>query len=91
MSLNTVNYLAVVKMAYIPLTSGDQECVPGNLGSIRFGLEALQLEDAKDSRSAQFWIDSERELAIESNNDTGAGAQGNITVEDSHDMAGMDY
>lgn len=90
MSLNTVNYLAVVKLAYVPLTDSDQEAVPGNIGAARFGLEALQKEDAADPRAATLWKQAEDELATESNNDTGAGASGNINIPDDYDMAGMD-
>lgn len=76
-------FLAICKIGFIKLISDNDECVPGNIGALRRGLEALKLEDAHDDARARVkWEDAKSRLIDEREDDEGAGATGHIRVED---------
>lgn len=76
-------YLAAIKQDYIPLTSEDQEVIPSNIGALKFGLMALLKEDSQDfERANQLWQMGQNLLALQEDDDTGAGAEGKVIIED---------
>lgn len=80
-------FLTICKRAYVPVSSDFDEVIPGNLGALRFGLEALLSEDAKDGpRAREEWATAESLLANEVSDDEGAGAQGAVQVADDFNM-----
>lgn len=86
----TPSYIAVVELAYTPLVNEDEECIPGNLGALKKGLQALLKEDAEDDpRALAKWAECENLLSREMERDTGAGAQGKVMISDDFDMAGL--
>lgn len=84
-------YLCIAKRAYTPLVNDDEEVIPGNIGALKNGLQALLKEDADDSvRAAQKWGEAERLLAEEAENERG-GAQQSISVDDTFFMGDLAY
>lgn len=76
-------FIAVCKIDYVPISNPEDEVVPGNLGALRMGLEALQKEDANDFlRAGQLWNGGLKLLADEREDDMGAGATGSIQWND---------
>lgn len=85
-------YVAIVKLDYVPLTGDDEEVVPGNIGALKKGLEALLSEDARDNtRARELWEEAKTLLAEESEDDTGVAALGSIQVADDFMMQDMSY
>lgn len=77
-------FVAVVKLGYVPLVNDDEEVVPGNIGALRLGLEALKKEDSSDHITAQqLWELAKQELRNESNDDSEVGS---VMVTDEFDM-----
>lgn len=86
----TASFIAICKTEYVPIVSSEEEVIPGNIGALKLGLEALGKEDAEDyTRANQLWAQAKALLLEEKENDEGAGSQGRITVEDDFDMAGI--
>lgn len=86
----TSQFLAICKIAFIKLISDTDEVVPGNIGALRRGLEALKLEDSHDYvRAAQEWENAKSRLIDEREDDEGAGATGHIRVEDTFNVGGL--
>lgn len=75
-------YLAVCKLAFIPSFNGFDPVIPGNLGALRMGLQALVLEDARDPAADKLWAKAEMLLANEVGDDTGAGADDIVQIAD---------
>lgn len=83
-------FLAVLKVEYVPLTNDSQECIPGNIEALQYGLEALQKQDAQDyARMKECWKLAHEALAEESEDETGAGAIGSVMVNDDFGMREM--
>jgi hypothetical protein len=81
-------FLTICKRAYVPVANDYDEVIPGNLGALRFGLQALLSEDAKDGpRAREEWATAEALLTNEVSDDEGAGAQGSVQVDDTFGMA----
>lgn len=80
-------FLTICKRAFVPVASDNDEVIPGNLGALRFGLEALLKEDAQDfARAETMWGKAEDILAREVDDDTGAAAEGCVQVVDDFNM-----
>lgn len=76
-------FLTICKRGYVPVSNDNDEVIPGNLGALRFGLDALLKEDAQDfTRAKTLWQDAKELLTNEVDDDTGAGAQGSVQVVD---------
>lgn len=76
--------LAVCKRQWTPVSNDNDEVVPGNLGALRFGMEALLKEDNQDfPRAEEWWGKAYQLLANEVEDDTGAGADTPVQVADS--------
>jgi hypothetical protein len=83
-------YVAQCKKEFLLAYDDNDQLAIENLGALRMGLEALTKEDAGDFvRANQLWADGRVILAKESADDTGAGAQGKVQIEDDFDMAGV--
>lgn len=79
----TNQYLAICKIAYQRLSSDDDEVIPGNLSAIQRGFEALKRRDAADyKREGELWQQARACLIDEREDDEGAGAAGNVQVDD---------
>lgn len=83
-------YIALAKRGFVPLVNEDEIVIPGNLGALKKGLQALLKEDAEDdTRAEQKWAQAKALLAEESETETGAGATGSISVADDFFMSTM--
>jgi hypothetical protein len=83
----TGQFICVAKKEWIPVVADNDELPISNLGALRFGLEALQMEDARDAvRSRELWAEAKKLLGAENDDDTGAGAEGTVSVSDDWDM-----
>ena len=81
-------FVAVCKLAYVPISGDNDEVIPSNVGALRLGFDALQKEDVQDfARAEQLWQKGQLLLANEVTDDTGAGAQGVVQVEDDFQMS----
>lgn len=79
----TGQFLAICKIAFTRLISDNDEVVPGNIGALRRGLEALKLEDAHDYvRAKEEWAAAKERLIEEREDDEGAAATGSVQVSD---------
>lgn len=77
-------YLTVCKREWMTISNDNDPVVPGNIGALRFGLQALLKEDAEDyQRAEEMWQKAEQLLANESQDDTGAGADTPVRMADS--------
>lgn len=76
--------LAVCKREWQPIANGNDPVIPGNIGAIRYGLQALLQEDAVDfERAEDLWQKGFKLLANEVEDDTGAGTGTPVQVVDS--------
>jgi len=84
-------YVAICKRAFIPVFNDSDEVIPGYRAAIELALKALSKEDAEDfGRANALWYGDTRSKTIgafqlleqEVEDDTGAGAEGNIQVSD---------
>jgi hypothetical protein len=83
----TGQFICVAKKEWIPIVADNDELPISNLGALRMGLEALQMEDARDRvRAKELWDDAKMLLATENDDDTGAGAEGIVNLSDDWDM-----
>lgn len=76
--------LAVCKREWTPVSNDNDQIVPGNLGALRFGLNALLSEDSQDfARSEEQWQKAYELLANEAEDDTGANTHTPVQFADS--------
>lgn len=76
-------FITICKRAYVPVVRSNDEVIPGNIGALRFGLEALQKEDSQDWPAAELlWDRALRLLAADVADDDGAGVAQTVAVED---------
>jgi hypothetical protein len=80
-------YIAIVKLAFIPSFNAYDPVIPGNIGALRFGLQALSLEDARDPAADTLWQKAKQLLANEVGDDTGAGADDLVQISDDFHVA----
>lgn len=74
-------FLCICKRSFVILANDNDEVIPGNLGALRFAIEALLKEDAQDfTRAEQMWEKAYDLLAREADDDTGASAEGSVSV-----------
>lgn len=77
-------YLTVCKREWVPIGNANDPVIPGNIGALRFALEALLKEDSQDfPRAEEWWGKAAQLLANEVEDDTGAGANTPVQVADS--------
>ncbi len=85
-------YLTICKREWVPISNANDPVIPGNIGALRFGLEALLKEDAQDfPRAEEWWGKAQQLLANEAEDDQGAGATSPVQVADSFGMAWGGY
>ncbi len=85
-------FLAVLKREWVPVSNANDPVIPGNLGALRFALEALLKEDANDfTRAEQWWGKAQQLLANEVEDDTGPNAHTPVQVADSYMIADGSY
>lgn len=78
-------YLAVCKREWLPIGSPNDRVIPGNIGALRFGLNALLSEDSQDfARSEEQWQKAYDLLAKEEADDTGAATHTPVQVADTY-------
>ncbi len=81
-------FLAICKVRFTPIADDNDEVIPGNIGALRRGFEALKLADAHDfMREKQEWADAREALIEEKQDVEGAAAQGKVTVNDDFQLA----
>lgn len=74
-------FVAIAKLEYVPVSGNDDEVIPGNIGALKKGLEALLSEDARDNaRANELWAEAFDLLAKDQDDETGAGAEGKVQV-----------
>ncbi len=80
-------FLAICKREWVPISNDNDPVIPGNLGALRFALEALLKEDSQDMTKAEMWWGKAQALlANEAEDDTGANAHTPVQVADSFMM-----
>lgn len=87
--LSTV-FITICKKSYQPLVNENDELPISNWAALEAGLRALNKQDADDDvRAKALWADAKALLITEEENLIGAGAEGNIQMDDSFSM--MDF
>ena len=87
-------FVGVCKLQYNPVINVNDEIIPGYIGALRYGLEALVAEDARNFGLAdELWAMGKKMLCDQVNDDDGPGAQGVVVIEDDFAMSemGEDY
>lgn len=80
-------YTVILKRGFTQVVSDDEEVVPGNIGALQFGLQALLAEDAQDfARAEQLWNDAKKLLLEEAADET-AGSTPQVIYEDIFGMS----
>lgn len=80
-------FLAICKREWVTVSNDNDTVIPGNLGALRFALEALLKEDAQDfTKAEQWWGKAAQLLANEVEDDTGDNAHVPVQVQDSFGM-----
>lgn len=80
-------FVTICKKSFIFVADENDELVIGNLGALKYGLEALTKEDTNDyDEAAKLWAEARRLLVVEESNNMGAGSEGNIELDDSFNM-----
>ena len=76
-------YVVLAKVGYVALTAGSDTVTPNNVAALKAGMQALLAENA-DNRglSRELWQEAMALLAEQSENETGAGASGNVEMND---------
>lgn len=83
-------YTVICKRAFQLLTDDDDILPVQNLGALKYGLRALDKEDAEDyARAEQLWALGEALLAKEKENQTGAEALGKVQLDDDFEIANI--
>lgn len=78
----TWTYSAIVKLGYVPLVNSYEEVIPGNVGAIKFGLQALAAEDARHYPEAEgLWEMARDRLGREGESES-EGAEDRIEISD---------
>lgn len=86
---NPGQFLAICKREWVTVSNDNDTVIPGNIGALRFSLEALLKEDAQDfARAEAFWGKAAQLLANEVEDDTGDNTHVPVQVQDSFMMAG---
>lgn len=81
-------YVALAHAEAINLVDDDEEVIPGNIGALKKGFQALLKEDAQDDGSADLkWAAGVALLVKESETEHGAAAEGTVSVEDDFQMS----
>lgn len=81
-------FLAICKREWVIISNANDPVIPGNVGALRFALEALLKEDAQDfPRAEEWWGKAQQLLANEVEDDTGAGATTPVQVADSFGLS----
>lgn len=85
-------FLAICKREWVQISNANDPVIPGNLGALRFALEALLKEDSQDfTKAEQWWGKAFQLLANEAEDDTGPNAFTPVQVADSYMMADGTY
>ena len=93
-------YVAICKRAWVPVVRDSDEVIPGNIGALRYALQALTKEDAEDyGRANALWYGDTRTKTVgafqlleqEVEDDTGAGGEGTVQVSDDFAIGRMSY
>lgn len=80
-------FVAICKREWGAISNANDEVIPGNIGAIRFGLEALNVEDARSDIEAEgMWEKAMQLLANESADDDGDGVVQSVEVSDDFRM-----
>lgn len=94
-TIQTTNqFLAICKVRFTPIANDNDEVIPGNIGALRRGFEALKLADSHDFvREKQEWADARVALIEEKEDVEGAAATGRVQMNDDFGLAriGTDY
>lgn len=81
-------FLAICKREWVTVSNDNDTVIPGNIGALRFALEALLKEDAQDfTKAEQWWGKAAQLLANEVEDDTGDNTHVPVQVQDSFGMA----
>lgn len=79
--------VTVCKREYVAISQDRDEVIPSNIGALRFGMEALNVEDARSDIEAQgMWDKAYKLLSDEVEDDDGAGVIQAVTVADDFHM-----
>lgn len=77
-------FLAICKREWVTVSNDNDTVIPGNLGALRFALNALLREDAEDDTRAEInWGKAYQLLANEVEDDTGDNTHVPVQVQDS--------
>lgn len=77
-------FLAICKREWVTVSSDYDTVIPGNIGALRFALDALLREDANDRTNAEScWGKAYQLLANEADDDTGDNTHVPVQVQDS--------
>jgi hypothetical protein len=80
-------FVTVCKVAFKPLVNDNDLCPITNIAALQYGLQALLREDSSDyERANELWAMAQDRLVKEQSNLIGAGAEGNVQMDDSFDM-----
>ena len=83
-------YITICKRAYVPVARDFDEVTPGNIGALRFALQALDKEDAEDfARARSLFAEAYFLLKNEVEDDTGPSAEGVVQVSDDFQISGI--
>lgn len=90
----STQFVAIVKLEYLPLTgTADEEVFPSNIPALQIGLQALAKQRAEDfQRSTQLWAEAVALLAQESEDEIGPAGEGAVQINDEFaigDIAGV--
>jgi hypothetical protein len=88
MSEQAIGYFsAVLKRAFIPLTSDNDELPIDNLNALQSAIDALAKRDASDyARQQELLKDAKAWLNEQSADETGPEAEGSIRIDDDYAM-----
>lgn len=85
-------YLAVCKREWVPIGNANDRVIPGNIGALRFGLNALLSEDSQDfARAEEQWQKAYDLLAKEEADDTGDATHTPVQVADTFMLGNGNY
>ena len=83
-------FTAVLKRAFVPLTSDNDEMPIDNLNALQDAIDALAKRDASDyTRRGQLIQSGKQFLSEQSADETGPQSEGSIQIDDDYDMAGQ--
>jgi hypothetical protein len=87
----TITYFTLIcKRASLNLTDDDAILPVWNLNALKYGLKALDKEDAEDyARADELWEKGKAKLADEKENQTGPEALGKVQMDDDFCLSGL--